>query len=211
MARQKLALNLTKQRKQQIMSAALEVFQKKGYAGATIPDIADAAQVSVGTIYNYYESKHDLLVALVGSYLMSEKLAVMIQRGPTSSDSELLSSLMESRLAMSPNTTNNLLALINEIHRDPELRAKYMEKVLGPALRLIKKYLDEKVEEGVFRPVDTSILARAIAGMAFGLTVLTKLEGEKSPFRSASKGEAAAEITNMLLDGLRKKSECGPS
>jgi AcrR family transcriptional regulator len=205
MARHKLALSLTKQRKQQIMSAALEVFQKKGYAVATIPDIAEAAQVSVGTIYNYYDSKRDLLVALVGSYLMSEKLAVIIQRGPKSSDSALLLALMESRLALSPNTTDNLLALINEIHRDPELRAKYMEKVLGPALRLIKKYLDDKVDEGTFRPVNTSIHARAIAGMAFGLTVLTKLEGDKSPLRAVSKEEAAAEVTTMILDGLRKK------
>lgn len=50
-------------RKRQIISAALELFDKKGYAKTTIDDIAESAQISKGLVYKYYASKHDILLA----------------------------------------------------------------------------------------------------------------------------------------------------
>jgi AcrR family transcriptional regulator len=57
-----------KYRRQQILDAALSVFSKKGYGEATVPDIAREAGVAVGTIYNYYDSKRDLLMSLIASW-----------------------------------------------------------------------------------------------------------------------------------------------
>ena len=63
---------ITEYRQKQILDAALAVFSRKGYGEATIPDIAREAGVAVGTIYNYYESKRDLLVSLVDAYVVTE-------------------------------------------------------------------------------------------------------------------------------------------
>jgi AcrR family transcriptional regulator len=52
-------------RHQRILQAASELFRKSGYEGAKIEAIAALAQVSIGTIYNYYQNKGDLLVAIV--------------------------------------------------------------------------------------------------------------------------------------------------
>jgi AcrR family transcriptional regulator len=52
-------------RHQRILQAASELFRKSGYEGAKIEAIAAMAEVSIGTIYNYYENKGDLLVAIV--------------------------------------------------------------------------------------------------------------------------------------------------
>lgn len=48
-----------------ILEAASELFRASGYEGVKIETIAAAAGVSVGTIYNYYRNKGDLLVAIV--------------------------------------------------------------------------------------------------------------------------------------------------
>ena len=48
-----------------IVEAAAELFREAGYEGAKIEAIAAAAEVSVGTIYNYYQNKGDILVAIV--------------------------------------------------------------------------------------------------------------------------------------------------
>jgi AcrR family transcriptional regulator len=40
-----------------ILDAAAELFREAGYEGAKIEAIAAAAEVSVGTIYNYYRNK----------------------------------------------------------------------------------------------------------------------------------------------------------
>src|SRR6187399_190414 len=48
-----------------ILDAAAALFREAGYEGAKIEAIAAAAEVSVGTIYNYYQDKGDILVAIV--------------------------------------------------------------------------------------------------------------------------------------------------
>jgi AcrR family transcriptional regulator len=48
-----------------IIEAAAQLFRRVGYEAAKMEDIANAAQVSIGTIYNYYQNKGDLLVAIV--------------------------------------------------------------------------------------------------------------------------------------------------
>jgi AcrR family transcriptional regulator len=52
-------------RHERILDAALQLFRDAGYDAVRTEDIAAAAEVSVGTLYNYFESKGDLLLALV--------------------------------------------------------------------------------------------------------------------------------------------------
>lgn len=52
-------------RKQRILAAATELFIRDGYDKTRIEDIAEVAEVSPGTTYNYYETKADILIAVV--------------------------------------------------------------------------------------------------------------------------------------------------
>ena len=52
-------------RHERILDAALTLFREAGYDAVRTEDIAAAAEVSVGTLYNYFENKGDLLLALV--------------------------------------------------------------------------------------------------------------------------------------------------
>lgn len=52
-------------RRERILDAALTLFRAAGYDAVRTEDIAAAAEVSVGTLYNYFENKGDLLLALV--------------------------------------------------------------------------------------------------------------------------------------------------
>lgn len=52
-------------RHRRILEAAASLFRQSGYEGAKIEAIAAEAEVSVGTIYNYYRNKGDILVAIV--------------------------------------------------------------------------------------------------------------------------------------------------
>jgi AcrR family transcriptional regulator len=52
-------------RHQRIVEAAARLFRIQGYDSVKMESIAAAAEVSIGTIYNYYKNKGDLLVAIV--------------------------------------------------------------------------------------------------------------------------------------------------
>src|SRR5438477_13188404 len=46
-----------------LLDASLEIFVRKGFAGATVRDIAKAAKVSPGLMFHYFPSKDALLQA----------------------------------------------------------------------------------------------------------------------------------------------------
>lgn len=52
-------------RTNRILAAAAELFKAQGYEAVKMEAIAALAEVSIGTIYNYYQNKGDLLLAIV--------------------------------------------------------------------------------------------------------------------------------------------------
>lgn len=53
------------QRKHQIMATALELFAHEGYYTTAISRIAEKAGISKGLMYNYFQSKDDLILAII--------------------------------------------------------------------------------------------------------------------------------------------------
>lgn len=53
------------QRETRILAVALASFRELGFEATHMDRIADAAELSIGTLYNYFETKGDILVALV--------------------------------------------------------------------------------------------------------------------------------------------------
>jgi AcrR family transcriptional regulator len=54
-----------RQRDQEVIDAAAQIFYERGYAAATVQDIADALGMLKGSLYYYIETKEDLLARLL--------------------------------------------------------------------------------------------------------------------------------------------------
>jgi len=50
---------------EKIKTAALQLFATKGFSGTSIGSIAESANISKGLLYNYFDSKDDLLISIV--------------------------------------------------------------------------------------------------------------------------------------------------
>ena len=50
--------------RENILNSALKLFAEKGFNGTSINDIANAANISKGLAYNYFESKQKLIEAI---------------------------------------------------------------------------------------------------------------------------------------------------
>ena len=62
--------------RQRILEAASEQFERKGFSETSIADIMKAANLGVGTFYNYFESKEEILLALLKSIANKVEQAV---------------------------------------------------------------------------------------------------------------------------------------
>lgn len=67
-------------RREEIIEAAQRVFFEKGLQAATMDEIAEAAELSKGTIYLYYKSKEDLYLAVMlrGTQILYDMFAAAI-------------------------------------------------------------------------------------------------------------------------------------
>ena len=54
----------------EIAGAALSLFAKKGYAATSVEQIAEAAGIGKGTVYEYFPSKEDIFVHAINAWMM---------------------------------------------------------------------------------------------------------------------------------------------
>lgn len=52
-------------RRSRIHTAAIELLEEKGFTETRMRDISEKAELAVGTLYNYYPSKHDLYMSIL--------------------------------------------------------------------------------------------------------------------------------------------------
>jgi AcrR family transcriptional regulator len=67
-----------KDKKNRIIEAAAHVFAQKGYAGASVADIAVKAEIGKGTIYAYFDSKEDLFFAVFEWFMLQTGTAAKV-------------------------------------------------------------------------------------------------------------------------------------
>lgn len=60
----KIALEAMEERRTQIVAAALRVFASKGLSKVTLRDVFREAGMSAGAVYNYFQSKDDIIFAV---------------------------------------------------------------------------------------------------------------------------------------------------
>ncbi len=70
------------QRRNSILSAARDLFYRKGYQTTTMEEIAEKAELSKGTLYLYFRSKDELYISIIeeGFYELEEKLTQATKR-----------------------------------------------------------------------------------------------------------------------------------
>ena len=79
-------------RRAELIDAANAVFARKGFAGASVDEIAKMAGVAKGTVYLYYPSKHDIYWAVLESGIVALDKAIReaVGAAPRSLKAQLL-------------------------------------------------------------------------------------------------------------------------
>jgi TetR/AcrR family fatty acid metabolism transcriptional regulator len=186
-------------KKQRILRAAIQMFAEKGYAGATISEIASLAKIADGSIYEYFQNKEDLLLSIPEERFkehLNEIEETFYIRDSTRKLKRYIKHHFELYL-IDRDFLKNYMSLIL-------LNRRFYQSRAYESLRLYVKVLEDLVEAGVkdgsFKP-DTNI--RVFRNMFLGsfthmiLRWLFRSEG-----KSVDKMEEISEITELLADAI---------
>lgn len=78
------ATDHTEERRRQILRAAMSCFARRGFHPSTMQDISAEAQISVGLIYRYFESKDAVITAIATEHLEDLRgILEQARRAPT--------------------------------------------------------------------------------------------------------------------------------
>ncbi len=176
-------------RREQILDAATEVFAQRGFRTAGIQQVAEAAGIAKGTVYNYFDSKDDLLLALLDRLNESEDRPAQFEKLVHGDPRQMMAALMLHRFEFLSEQKELFRALLPELLSNRKLRQRYLRRVVGPSMRLAEEALS-KLGHG-----NPAHLARAMAAGLLGLVVLDLL-GEPGS------SESAPQIVNVQSDAF---------
>ena len=144
-----------------LISSATTVFGKDGYARARVQDICRNAGVSVGTFYEHFESKADLLLHI--AELQDDR----VQPPPATNRHDLecwVAQCVGSPLA------GIARAWLEAIEVEPELRLAHARLRRGHLDRYTEWVRDARARRGGRPPIDERAAARAIIALLKELT-----------------------------------------
>jgi AcrR family transcriptional regulator len=194
---------ITTQRREQILKAGMEVFSRKGYAAATIPEIARAAGIAAGTIYLYYPSKRELFIAVIRNLIITTPLLNLIDKMPGADMTVTFRQILQDRFNLiETEPMSRMPSLMGEVQRDPELKALWNEKFLQPFMAQLDGMYRLMMASGKFRRMEPAVAARAVGGLILGFLMLKLMEGEPSPLNRLPQDEVAGELMSFVLYGL---------
>lgn len=158
-----------------ILEAASALFTERGY-GVSIDEIAAAASVSKQTIYARYDSKHDLLAAVV--HRTAEDLVNPLSVGSAAPE-EALMRFGERFIdvVFSPEKVAMQRLIIAEAAKFPELAKTYYES--GPQFvrGKLAAYIERAAASGRLKVADAALAASQFLGLVIGSDHMTILMG----------------------------------
>jgi AcrR family transcriptional regulator len=200
-------------RKAQILEGAARVFAEKGFARATTKEIAEAADVSEGTIYNYFNSKEDVLIGIM-THLGERELRTMqitpdlLEQGLQKDLRSYYEEVLRARQEFVASNKAMLQAVISEMIINQDFAERYSRQLLTPGMDVFEQHVRARVERGHIRAVNVPLVARFFSAMNFGLLGLL-LIGDPVIESKWESDELVDELTAFLFNGLDPEEEAG--
>ena len=193
---------LVEARRNQILDAAAKIFAEKGFHRATTKEIAQAAGVSEGTIYNYFANKGDLVIGIITRLAKFDQLGSELPQAFQSDNRSFLTALFSDRTGRIEQNIEMVRAVLPEILINQELRERFYQQFVLPIAKLVEQAMQTRVEAGRIRAVNVPLTVRAVQAMFVGLLILRVL-GDK-PLQ-AGWSDMPDVVTALIFEGLRPR------
>lgn len=186
-----------------LIESAITLFEERGIDAVTVDRIAERADVGKGTVYNYFRTKEDIIVA----FMMDQEQRVQqaLDRSLTLRGSldAILTRFVRTQLDLKRSHHAFVRVFLGQMFSRTEAFRPYMveiQKLIDPP---IEKLFARLRHEGMLRPdVDPAALVTAFKTIQLGVTALWAVEGP--PFRNT---EAVLRLQMKLFaNGLEKKA-----
>lgn len=167
---------IKEERRQLILTTALKVFTRKGFAASKMTDIAKEAKISYGLMYYYFKSKDEMYDELVKHAVVSSRsLMEEINQKAISPLQKVheLASVVLNGIGQKSSSAYYFVLCVAALMSDanPEPVKQSMERIMEP-LNTLSKIIAEGQKVGQIKTGDPKNMAVAAFSMILGLSSL---------------------------------------
>ncbi|MDE3154947.1 MAG: TetR/AcrR family transcriptional regulator [Acidobacteriota bacterium] len=193
---------LSEFRSAEIMAAARSVFAAKGFADATVDEIAQVAGVAKGTLYLYYRSKRAIYLASVRSGLEQLLARLRDELAGVSTVKDRIRAFVRTRLTYFDEHRDffriyyseftNLLNVLPASQR-------FVREMYEQQIAMLAAAIDGASDRGAMRPLDAGKVALVIAELTRGLNGERALRGS-----TRTVDEEVVFVVDLIWNGLER-------
>lgn len=196
-------------RRDEILAAARSVFAEKGFARATLDEIAARAEFGKGTLYNYFDGGKDALLEAILDELFDEVVDIVEKAFARSTTfRSALHAFVRESMELFSERRELFIIMMKEVHRmmlsDDPSRSDYVRHQQHRVMEALVPHLVQAQTKGEIRAGDYRAVAHTIFGNIQGVQLHMCVEScaEGGVGATFSPPVAADFITSILLDGL---------
>jgi len=192
--------------REKIMNAALEVFADKGLHGATVVEIANAAGITGGALYRYFDSKEEIFQAVVDAHSATiQALNFARDLIPELEPRTALKFLARGMFFFIYSDWDFLRMVIGESVKNPEAAQPFVEKLVNPGLDFVRDCIVFWKENGILKEgIDTNIATMSFLG-TLGYMLVQKDIFEDPDLEDMEIPEMVDQAIDIFLDGILKE------
>lgn len=188
-----------KRQRQEITDAAARLFASQGYGATTTRDIAQAVDLGESTLYGYFASKQDILVAILNQQASSVDPLIERLNELKDVDSFIrLTDLLIEKLTLNIAYTQTLAG---ETWLNNQVLDEYLIGRVTHIMQALNAFVREKSAAGLFRPVEPELAARFIVAAFIGV-LLPVLRGIQTPPTPAERRALAEGMVDLIYHGI---------
>jgi TetR/AcrR family transcriptional regulator, fatty acid metabolism regulator protein len=194
-----MATEVQREKRRQILRAAITVFARSGYHTSRVSDVAKEAGVAYGLVYHYFGSKEDLLETIFRRTWSRMLEAVEEVERADAPAREQLAAVARIVLGAWPVDPDLVRVLVREVARSPQLGREVDE--IANAFQALERIVLRGQERGELR---TDVDPRLAAWILYGALeeILTGWVFERLPANDDDVGRAERAVVSLLTDGL---------
>lgn len=187
-------------KRDQILAGARKVFMARGFAAASMGEIAKAAEVSKGTLYVYFENKNALFHALIDEQKRNTAERIT-EFDPADHDVEAVLTSFARRFIVAltePDHIALVRVVIGASAEFPELSRAFFESGAAHGARRLAAYLAAQEMEGVLKVDTPEDAAWRFIGMCNVPSLVSMIMGMPRPDAAEIDRRARANVTAFL-------------
>lgn len=181
-----------------LQEAALLRFAERGYHGVSIRELAEAAGVTVSSVYSHVAAKEDLLAELMvlGHLEHNDWMRRALEAAPRDDPRRQMGALVHAHVSV--HATYPLLTRVcnKELHALSDSNAARVMDIRHDSERMFLDVLETGVGQGIFHCIDAWLAVAAIGGMGIRVAEWFDPHG---PYTVDAVADAYAEFTLKLI------------